>query len=98
MRQRPPKRLVSAAPLLVTAGDRPKTVIPGFTGTSDDGIGWPHGRKPKGFLRDRRVRSRESPQNGQAALTATPPHLKGQKIAYYMRRLGFEMTERRYFD
>jgi hypothetical protein len=31
-------------------------------------------------------------------LTATPLHLKGQKIADYMRRLGFEMTERRCFD
>lgn len=31
-------------------------------------------------------------------LTATPLHLKGQKIADYMRRLGFEMTGRRCFD
>jgi hypothetical protein len=56
------------APRLARDGRRPaKNGHPRIHRTSDDGIGWPHGRKPKGFLRDRRVRSRESPQNRQAA-------------------------------
>jgi hypothetical protein len=56
------------APPLARDGRRlGKNRHPWIYRTSDDGIGWPHGRKPKGFLRDRRVRSKESPQNRQAA-------------------------------
>jgi len=73
-----------APPLLVTARERPKTAIPDCHAPATMESVGPHGRKPKGFLRDTAsVKEGIAPGTGQVALTATPLHLKGQKIAIH---------------
>jgi hypothetical protein len=70
------------------AGDRPKTAIPGFTAPATmESVGRMGGNQ-KGFSAIGECGVGNLRRTDRRLLTATPLHLKGQKIADYMRRLG----------
>jgi hypothetical protein len=69
------------------AGDRPKMAIPGFTAPATmESVG--RMGNQKGFSAIGECRVGNLRRTDRRLLTATPLHLKGQKIADYMRRLG----------